>query len=153
MKNLYFGKIAVGKSTVIGKLHSEDFIDCDESIWEHYYGPNRTWVKSKFKEAIGSGDKDEYHYIMKLFVKDLDFNSVFSKDTNYEVSVFGNYYNQLLIPQCIVNRFNLIKISCSEEIRKRNIEKRKLEKSWVDQCDYMYEDPNIEFNTIYIEDL
>lgn len=151
MGTIYFGRIAVGKSTVVKKIHGNDFIDCDKSIWNHHRLP-REWVKSRFREAIESGDKDEYRYLLRWFVKSIDMHNVFLEDTNYEVSVFGNYYNQLLIPSCIADRFNLVKVSCSTESRERNIESRGLDCEWVDKCDYMYEDPSVWFETIYIED-
>jgi len=154
--NMFFGKIGVGKSTVIRKLSEQDsvdFIDCDKEVWKYFNGDVED-IKSRIIGSITSGDKKAYRKAMFEFSKDIDWEDMFSRDANYEVSVLGNIFNRCTIPKELIDRFHVFKIVCYDDTREANIKERGLDPEWVKKIDVMFEDPDgIEFDVIFNENI
>lgn len=148
---IYFGRIAVGKSTVVRKIHGDNFVDCDRAVWD-YFSDDPIVAGQEFVKAIESGDKTNYERLLKWFAARTNFAGIFSEDTNYEVSVFGNYYNLGVLPSFLIEDFDLVKVTCDVDSRIRNVNERGLDWCWVTKCDYLHEDPDVNFETIRIED-
>jgi len=156
MRKLFYGRIAVGKSSVariISKEEGVEFIDCDKEIWKHFSGDEQK-IRNSVREAIENGDKEKYKEEIIEFSKQVDWENLFSKDANYEVSVLGNFFNIKAIPEEIVNRFKVYKVMCYIETRTQNIKDRNLNTKWVEKLDYMFEDPSgVEVAIIFNEDI
>ncbi|MFW5891273.1 MAG: shikimate kinase [bacterium] len=156
---IFFGRIAVGKSAVgkkISELDNVKFIDCDKEIWKHCDMRSNSIerIKKEIRSSILSRDKLKYNKLILNFSKTVNWNKLFEKKANYEVSVLGNYLNINAIPKKIVDQFNVYKVMCFIETRQMNIQDRGLDIDWVQKVDFMFEDPsNLYFKTIFNEDI
>jgi len=156
MRKMFFGRIGVGKSTVGRKISAQErmeFIDCDKEVWNYYIG-DADQARKSIREAIESGDKKRYKEEMSRFAEGVDWQSLFSKYANYEVSVLGNFYNIDGIPKEVVDQFDVYKIMCFVETRDANLKERGLDRNWVQKIDAMFEDPQgLKFGVIFNEDI
>jgi len=155
-RKIFFGRIAVGKSTVAKKIsisNQMSLIDCDKEIWNYFKG-DKDETKNIIRSAIKNKNKQLYKEELIKLSNLVDWKQLLSKYSNYEMSVFGNYYNLNLLPKDIIDSFELFKIMCYVDTRALNIADRGLNLEWVEQLDYIYEDPkDIKYNIIFNEDI
>ena len=155
-RSMFFGRIAVGKTTVarvLSEVRGVKLIDCDKEIWKYYSGDEEK-VKKEITDALISGNKKKYKKEMIKFAKKVNWHKMFSEDANYEVSVLGNFYNLGVIPKEIIDKFKIFKIMCYVDTRAMNIKDRGLDQDWVNKVDAMFEDPiGIPFDVIFNEDI
>ena len=140
--HIYFGKMAVGKSYLLG----EDSIDFDDAIWEGMDGNTVEELRHSFKTAIIQKDKEQYRTaqlrLMKIQgqrIKDILTNALLAPSIDIEMSALGSWYH--LLPVDIISKFNLIKVSCNDTTRTNRCIKRDLSESTVECVDYFYKDP------------
>lgn len=156
MKNLFYGKIAVGKSSVIKNVFNYKnipFIDFNKDIWNHY-GGNEKQAKSSIKHCIKYKNKELYINEIIRLSKNVNWYGFFNKNANYEVPEFGILINKKCIPFDIINEFKIYKVMCYLDTRELNIKDKKLNPIFVQTMDSFFEEPfGIKPEIIFNEDI
>jgi hypothetical protein len=143
---IYFGKSCVGKTTYLFKnLLRSPFsgvcVEMDKQIWTYYSKENVKYYQARAKEVIKNNSKTALYCLIADMVKKLPKKGVFHPSYNYDAPAFG-IWSQFL-DYSILDKFRLVRLDASEEVRKRNAKKKGVSWERIQQLDAMYMDPPV----------
>jgi pantetheine-phosphate adenylyltransferase len=150
--NMIFGKSCSGKSTYLKSLVNKgeiDYLNCDVEFLNYLCetGINSLHSSfiSKFKDSFDNDDVSGFSQTIAKVSHRVNWKQfLFSKCTNtkpyyIDCASFGAYYKY--IPLECTSQFNIIKVSTSDENRKKFAKLRGKDDGWINKVDQFYVEP------------
>lgn len=141
---VYFGKCCCGKTTYL-KGHADIVIEMDKNSKEFSVTELAKWdcTLVDIHNFFYSKDKQSFYWFMekvwRIFDWDKFFTSFGPAHTVFDVPVIGSYLKY--IPEEIIGRLELIKVTTTEENRKKFALKRNANPRLIECNDHFYRDP------------
>jgi len=147
---IYFGKMAVGKSSL---LSGEKYVDFDKFIYSQFSVEEESRYRELFSDAIRKRDHTQYNFAIDSMSLNIDkvklFKDAFKISNTFEISAIGSWFDE--IPIGIIRDAEIIKVECSEEERVNRAIKRGISMEDFENFNSFYKDPPFWDRTIVSE--